>query len=190
MAFRLAPGKHRVLNYLPVKSYITWYWHPNSWLFQTSVDGVNWQTVDTQKNVLTSDGYGSTPFPIKGFLANGAAGFSPSANVNVASGATLDARGVVNGQKLSRLTIDMTVGGGTIRGVTIVENGVLNLVNVPAGLSLCDVTLPVTLLDVTDGRNFSTWSTLIDGVPAQLGRPKWDGEWLRLFNGATKIFLQ
>ena len=190
VAFRVAAGKNRVQCYLPVKSYITWYWHPNSWLFQTSVDGVNWQTVDTQKNVLTSDGYGSTPFPIKGFMAGGARGFNPSANVNVASGAMLDARGVVNGQTLSRLTIDMTIGGGTIRGVTIAENGVLNLVNVPAGMSLCDVTLPVTLQDVTDGHNFSTWSILVDGVPVQLGRPKWDGEWLRLFNGATKIFLQ
>ena len=190
IAFRLAAGKNRVQCYLPVKSYMTWYWHPNSWLFQTSADGVNWQTVDTQKNVLTSGGYGSTPFVIKGFLADGARGFDPLANVNVAAGATLDARGVVNGQTLSHLTIDMTTGGGTIRGVTIAENGVLNLVNVPAGLSLCDVTLPVTLREVTNGRNFSTWSILVDGVPAQLGRPKWDGERLRLFNGATKFILQ
>ena len=190
VAFRLATGKNRVQSYLPCKSYITWYWHPNSWLFQTSVDGINWQTVDTRKNVLTGDGYGSTPFIIKGFVAGGAAGFDPAANVKVASGATLDARGVAGGQTLSRLTIDMTDGGGTIRGVTIAENGVLNLVNVPAGMSLRDVTLPVSLLDITDGRNFWTWSILVDGVSVQLGHPKWNGESLRLFDGATFFIIQ
>ena len=185
VAFRLATGKNRVQCYLPVKSYITWYWHPNSWLFQTSVDGINWQTVDTQKNVLTGDGYGSTPFVIKGFVAGGAAGFDPAANVNVAYGATLDARGVVNGQTLSRLTVDMTTGAGTIRGVTIAQGGVIDLVNVPAGLSLHDATIPVTLLDVTNGANFSSWTILVDGAPARLGIPKWDGETLSLFDGAT-----
>ncbi len=190
VAFRVAAGKNHAQCYLPMKSYITWYWHPNSWIFQTSPDGIHWTTVDTQKNVLTGDGYGSTPFPMKGFLADKAAGFNPSANVEVTAGATLDARGVLNGQTLSHLTIDMTTGGGTIRGVKIAQGGVLNLVNVPAGLSLCDVTLPVTLLDVTNGHNFSTWTILVDGIPAQLGRPKWDGERLRLFNGATKFILQ
>ena len=190
IAFRLAAGKNRVQCYLPVKCSITWYWHPSAWIFQTSPDGIHWQTLDTRTGALTDKGYGSTPFVIKGFLADGARGFDPLAHVNVAAGATLDARGVVNGQTLSHLTIDMTVGGGTIRGVTIAENGVLNLVNVPAGMSFSDVTLPVTLREVTNGRNFSTWSILVDGVPAQLGRPKWDGERLRLFNGATKFILQ
>ena len=188
VAFRLAAGKNHAQCYLPCKSYITWYWHPNSWLFQTSPDGINWQTVDTQKNVLTGDGYGSTPFPMKGFLADGAAGFDPTANVTVAAGATLDASGVADGQTLSRLTVDMS-GSGTIRGVTIAQDGILNLVNIPAGLSLHDVTLPVTLLGVTDGAKFSTWSILVEGVPARLGVPKWDGETLSLFDGGTLIRL-
>ena len=190
VAFRMAAGKNRVQCYLPAKaSGITWYWHPSAWLFQTSVDGINWKTVDTRTGAISSSGYGSTPFVIKGFLADGAAGFSSSANVNVAAGATLDARGVAGGQTLSRLTIDMTTGAGTIRGVTIAENGVLNLVNVPAGMSLRDVTLPVTLLDVTDGRNFSSWTVLVNGAPSHLGHPKWDGESLRLIANATIFFL-
>jgi hypothetical protein len=190
IAFRMAEGKNRVQCYLPAKaSGITWYLHPSAWEFQTSGDGVTWQTVDTRTGAVSSGGYGSTPFVIKGFLADGAAGFSPSANVNVAFGATLDARGVAGGQTLSRLTIDMATGAGTIRGVTIAENGVLNLVNVPAGMSLHDVTLPVTLLEVADGRNFSTWSILVNGAPARLGHPKWDGESLRLLDRATFFII-
>ena len=189
IAFRLAANKNRVQCYLPVKSYITWYWHPNSWLFQTSVDGVNWQTVDTQKNVLTSDGYGSTPFVIKGFLAGGAAGFDPSANVNVAYGATLDARGVVNGQTLSRLTVDMTAGGGTIRGVKIAQNGVLNLVNIPKGMSLHNAEIPITLLDVADGANLKSWTVLVEDAPAGIGTLKWDGEKLSLWDGVTFFII-
>ncbi|MBR1608874.1 MAG: hypothetical protein IJ678_04580 [Kiritimatiellae bacterium] len=191
VAFRMAAGKNRVQSYLPAKaSGITWYWHPSAWLFETSPDGVNWQTVDTRTGVLTSSGYGATPFPIKGFLADGAAGFDPAANVKVASGATLDASGVAGGQTLSRLTVDMSAGGGTIRGVTIAEDGVLDLVNVPAGLSLHDATIPVTLLDVADGSNFASWTVLSDGAPAKTGVLKFSAGGLSLFDGTTIFFIQ
>ena len=190
VAFRMAAGKNRVQSYLPVKSYITWHWHPSAWLFQTSVDGGYWTTVDVQTDALTSSGYGSTPFLIKGFLADGAAGFDPTANVTVATNATLDASGVAGGQMLSRLTIDMTAGAGTIRGVTIAENGVLNLVNVPQGLVLATLPLPVTLRDVTNGRNVSSWTVLVEGQPGRTGIPKWDGETLSLFDGTTLIKIR
>ncbi|MCR5750859.1 MAG: hypothetical protein K6G91_02755 [Kiritimatiellae bacterium] len=183
VAFRLAAGKNHVQSYLPVKSYITWHWHPSAWLFQTSSDGVSWQTVDTRVGALTSDGYGSTPFVIKGFVADGAAGFNPAANVTVASGATLDVRGVAGGQTLSRLTIDMTAGAGTIRGASIAKNGVLDLVNVPEGMSLMNLTLPVTLLDVANGSDFSTWTVLVEGAPVRVGHLRWHGSSLRLFDG-------
>ena len=39
VAFRMAAGNNRVQSYLPVKSNMTWHWHPSAWLFQTSVDG-------------------------------------------------------------------------------------------------------------------------------------------------------
>ena len=189
VAFRMAAGKNRVQCYLPFTSWLTWYWHPSAWLFQTSVDGVNWQTVDTQTGVLTSDGYGSTPFVIKGFLADKAAGFNPSANVKVTAGATLDARGVVNGQTLSHLTVDMTTGGGTIRGVKIAQGGVLNLVNIPEGMSLHNAEIPITLLDVADGANLKSWTVLVDGAPAGVGTLKWDGEKLSLWDGVTFLIL-
>jgi hypothetical protein len=192
VAFRMAEGNNRVRSYLPVKSNFTWYWHPSAWHFQTSVDGVNWQTVDVKTGAISSSGYGSTPFVIKGFLADGAAGFDPAANVKVASGATLDASGVAGGQTLSRLTIDMTTGGGTIRGVTIAANGVLDLVNIPEGVTLHDITLPATFLDVTDGSNFTSWTILVDGQSAHVGVPKWDavlGQ-VSLFDGATLIKIR
>ena len=172
VAFRVAAGKNRVRCYLPVKSYITWYWHPNSWLFQTSPDGAHWQTLDTRKNVLTADGYGSTPFPVAGFLADGAAGFDPAVNVKVAAGATLDAAGVAGGQTLARLTVDMTAGAGTIRGVAIAEHGVLDLVNMPDDIALRTAVVPVTLVDGADVANFKTWTVRVDGTPIRNVHPK------------------
>ena len=191
IAFRMAAGKNRVQSYLPVKaSGITWYWHPSAWRFETSVDGVNWQTVDTRTGVLTADGYGSTPFVIKGFLADGAAGFDPTANVKVASGATLDASGVAGGQTLSRLTVDMSAGGGTIRGVTIAEDGVLDLVNVPAGTSLYGLTLPVTFADVADGDNFVSWAVRVDGVAVRSGVPKFKDGAITFIDGGTMWIMR
>ena len=194
VAFRMAAGRNRVQSYLPEMSYITWHWHPCSWLFQTSADGVNWITVD-QQSLSWSDSshsYGSKPYVIKGFLADGAAGFDPAANVRVAAGATLDASGVAGCQTLSRLTIDMTAGAGTIRGVTIAQNGIFDLVNVPAGITLHDITLPVTFLDITNGRNFTSWTVLVEGLPGSAGLPKWDAEQgtVSLFDGATLIQIR
>ena len=192
VAFRMASGNNRVQCYLPAKaSGIIWYWHPSAWLFQTSPDGVNWQTVDTRTGAISeANGYGSTPFVIKGFLADGAEGFDPTANVKVASGATLDASGVAGGQTLSHLTVDMTAGGGAIRGVTIAQNGVLDLVNVPAGLSLHDISIPVSFLEVANGANFTTWTVLVDGQPGSTGLPKWNGTELSLFDGSTVIKIR
>ncbi len=183
IAFRMAAGKNRVQCYLPLKSNMTWYWHPNSWLFETSPDGINWQTLDTQKKVLTSGGYGSIPFVIKGFLADKAAGFDSSANVKVASGATLDATGVSGGQTLSHLTVDWAAKAGTIKGVTIAQNGVLDLINVPAGADIRGATIPVTLAGVASGANFASWTVNTNGV-ATAEELYWNGSALQVKTSA------
>ncbi len=185
VAFRMAEGNNRVQSYLPVKaSGLTWYWHPSAWLFQTSADGVNWQTVDVQTGAISSTGYGSTPYLIKGFLADGAAGFDPAVNVKVASGATLDATGVAGGQTLSHLTVDFTAGAGTIRGVTIAQNGVLDLVNVPTGAKLGGATIPVTLHQTTDAANFASWTLRVNGVASDY-KLHWNGASLRIPGGCV-----
>ena len=187
VAFRMAAGNNRVQCYLPVTSWLTWYWHPSAWEFQTSPDGTKWTTVDTQTGVLTSDGYGSTPFVIKGFLADGAAGFDSSVNVKVASGATLDATGVSGGQTLSHLTVDWTAGAGTIKGVTIAQNGVLDLVNVPANARLGGQNIPVTLMDVANGANLSTWTVRVNGA-ATTERLRWNGSAMRVIGAMMLTF--
>ena len=188
IAFRMAEGNNRVQCYLPAKADgIIWYLHPSAWLFQTSIDGVNWQTVDTRTGAIKSSGYGSTPFVIKGFLADGAAGFDSSANVKVASGATLDATGVAGGQTLSHLTVDWTAGAGTIRGVTIAQNGVLDLVNVPNGTRLGGQNIPVTLTDVANGANLSTWTVRVNGA-ATTERLRWNGSAMRVIGAMMLTF--
>ena len=187
VAFRMAEGNNRVQSYLPVKSNFTWYWHPSAWLFQTSADGINWQTVDKQTGAISSSGYGSTPFVVKGFLADGAAGFDPSANVKVASGATLDASGVAGGQSLEHLTVDWAAGAGTITGVTIAQNGVLDLVNVPANTRIAGKTIPVTLSGLSGTANFGTWTIRVNGT-ATTERLYWNGSSLRI-PGAVVISI-
>ena len=179
VAFRMAEGNNRVQSYLPVKSDILWYWHPSDWKFETSVDGAYWTTVDVQTGAISSSGYGTTPFVIKGFLADGASGFDPTANVKVAFGATLDASGVAGGQSLSHLTVDWAAGAGTITGVAIAESGVLDLVNVPAGAKLGGATIPVTLHQTTGAENFGTWTLRVNGVASDY-RLYWNGSALRI----------
>ena len=187
VAFRMAAGNNRVQSYLPVKSNMTWHWHPSAWKFETSVDGASWQTVDVQTDAISSSGYGSTPFVIKGFLADNAAGFDSSANVKVASGATLDATGVSGGQTLSHLTVDWTAGAGTIKGVTIAQNGVLDLVNVPANARLGGQNIPVTLSGVANGANLSTWTVRVNGA-ATTERLRWNGSALRVIGAMMLTF--
>ena len=96
-----------------------------------------------------------------------------------ASGATLDATGVAGGQTLSHLTVDWSTGAGTITGVAIAQNGVLDLVNVPAGTKLGGKTIPVTLSDLSGTANFGTWTLRVNGTATE-DRLYWNGSALRV----------
>ena len=56
--------------------------------------------------------------------------------------------------------------------------------------NLVDITIPVTFLDVANGANFTSWTILVDGQSARIGVPKWDGETLSFFDGATFFMLR
>ena len=110
------------------------------------------------------------PFAFQTLRAGG--GMSPTANVKVAAGATLDATLVNGGQEVSSLTVDCTAGGGTLKGVKLASGGTLNLVNLPAGTKLSEYAVPLTFVDAGGTANARTWTVQVDGV-ASRAKLKW-----------------
>ena len=81
--------------------------------------------------------------------------------VRVDSGATLNLTGS-DGAGISGLEIDLSVGGGTIRGLAIPANGTLALVNVPSGTNLYGPVL-IALDSATGTANFKNWNVTVNG---------------------------
>ena len=168
VTFRLADGKNRVSCYLPANSYLTWYAHPSAWELQTSADGVNWLTVDARSGVQNSGSglyNGGVPYPLKGYLADGAAGLSESAKVSVASGASVDFGAVEGGQTVTKLEVDFANGGGAISNFKVGNGGALYLTNVPNNERLSNAVIPVSLVGVENAKNFATWTIFVNGSP-------------------------
>ena len=63
--------------------------------------------------------------------------------------------------------------------MTIAQNGVLDLVNVPANARLGGQTIPVTLSGVANGANFASWTIRVNGVATE-ERLYWNGSSLRV----------
>lgn len=168
VTFRLAEGKNRVSCYLPANSYLTWHAHPSAWELQTSADGVNWLTVDARSGVQNSGSglyNGGVPYPLKGYLADGAAGLSESAKVSVASGASVDFGAVEGGQTVTKLEVDFANGGGAISNFKVGNGGALYLTNVPNNERLSNAVIPVSLVGVENAKNFATWTIFVNGSP-------------------------
>lgn len=150
--------------------------HPGTWTLESSPDGTDgsWQLVDEKSGQAARVGqcwyHGDVqgdanpdPFTFQTLRAGGG-GISPTANVKVAAGATLDATLVDGGQEVSRLVVDCTAGGGTLKGVKLASGGTLNLVNLPAGTKLTEYAVPLTFEDAGGTTNARTWKVQVDGV--------------------------
>ena len=153
--------------------------YPGTWTLESSPDGTDgsWQLVDEKSGQAARVGqcwyHGDVqgdanpdPFTFQTLRAGGG-GISPTANVKVAAGATLDATLVDGGQEVSSLTVDCTTGGGTLKGVKLASGGTLNLVNLPAGTKLTEYAVPLTFEGAGDTSNARTWSVQVDGVASR-----------------------
>lgn len=112
--------------------------------------------------------------------ANGATMLDNVTSVQVATGATLVAKGVR--KTISGLTVDCSAGVGTLSGIDFAASGIINLVNVPAGVT--DFTVPADFGGVSaeslsnlnaysmtvDGKRSSRWRVAVaaDGIRAVL----------------------
>lgn len=149
--------------------------HPGTWTLESSPDGTDgsWELVDGKIGKEARVGqcwyHGDVqgnvnpdPYTFQTLRAGG--GISPSANVTVAAGATLDATLVDGGQEISSLTVDCTDGGGTLNGVKLAAGGTINLVNVPAGVKLANYAVPLAFENAGDTSNARSWTVQVDGV--------------------------
>ncbi len=143
--------------------------HPNHWAVESSSDGVNWTTVSQYWYITPPSGvqqyYNSgVHYKINTGDVAGAGGFNSTSLVQVYSGATLDGSLVTGGQAISKLAVDATAGGGTLKNVTFAAGGALYLTNLPAGTKLSNYEIPLSFDGVADTVAVRAWTVYVDGV--------------------------
>lgn len=171
--FRLSDGIGTVTSYNLTSLYGCY--GVAAWKLFGSYDGVNWtvlsdhsadwsdpeakaaalaevpQTNQTEYN-------GGIPYVFESLAGTNGTVFGSGATISVAAGAGLEGRGMA--MDLPSLEVDMSAGAGTIRNARPVRNGRLVLLNCTAA---GEVSVPVTLVDIVDGRMFRSWSLTVNG---------------------------
>lgn len=144
--------------------------HPNHWAVESTPDGVNWTTVSQYWYITPPSGVAQSyynngvHYKINTGDMAGAGGFGSSSLVQVSSGAKLDCSLVTGGQVVSKLAVDATVGGGTLKNVKFAASGALYLTNLPAGTKLSNYEIPLTFDGVADTAAVRSWTVYADGV--------------------------
>ncbi|NLG01625.1 MAG: hypothetical protein GX565_15955 [Lentisphaerae bacterium] len=155
-------------------------YHPGTWSLESSPDGQDgtWTVMDEQSGQQALNGqtwyhggnsaapgvHTAAPYVLKSVCPGG--GFDPSADVQVASGATLDCALVPGGQEISKLTVDVSTGGGTLKNVRLAASGTLYLTNVINPSALAGYVVPVSFDGVADTANARTWTLYVNGEPS------------------------
>jgi hypothetical protein len=146
-----------------------------SWSLEGSMDGVNWENLDTVisnahpttgaewkwigTNRTTPHNVGEGLGPIAAETSKNVLRPSSVASVSAFAGATVKVNAAL---PTSKIKVDYVLGGGTIDGFVLSKNGTLEVVNVPddAGHSLL---IPLSLVNVSGAENITGYSVLING---------------------------
>ena len=150
--------------------------YANAWKIEVSDDGLDWTQIEERKdqtfsisgdyNTYDNVAYVKNSsnakefFHFTGYRHGGLAAMDPL-SVQVDDGATLDLLAFDDGQPVDAITIDLSSGGGTVKGGRIVANGVLTIENATGG-ALSEA-LPLVLEDTQDTANFASWSVMVNG---------------------------
>ena len=148
---------------------------PTVWVVETSADGVTWTKRDevdpynaippVDKFIFWNDG---VPWNFKDIPAP--AQSLASADVQVASNATLEVSG--GDATISRLSVDLSVGGGTITTFAPAAQGSLYL----TGTKLPPEGTVLTVGAVVSPENLSSWKVYFNGVLTSRGLECKDGK--------------
>jgi len=177
-------------------------YHPGTWSLESSPDGQDgtWMVMDEQSgqqarhgqtwyrgdNTTSAGVHTSDPYVLK--TARPGGGFAPAANVQVASGATLDCALVPGGQEISKLTVDAAAGGGTLKNVRLAASGTLHLTNVADPSALAGYAVPVSFDGAADTANARTWTLYVNGAPSDR-RVSWRDNGFFIPSGGTMISI-
>lgn len=177
---------------------------PRVFSLETSANGADWSTVLEMDDCIWANAaswyLGTTnqstraccpnPLPIAGYDAPGAAGLAAGVDVRVDAGATLDLANVAaeGARTVSSLTVDMGVGGGTIRGLVVAETGTLTLVNVASKSGLKNEVI-LLLPDAVGVANFAKWTLIINGKVSPK-RIAWENGALRIIPSGILVLIR
>lgn len=176
ITMRLPDNAAPVKGYLFVTANDSLARSPCDWTVEGSVDGVTWTTLDERTGIaqpycLYTAMNAGHPFTFS-LLAAGASLPSGSA-VTVDSGATLNLNDA--SATIGALRVDCATGAGTINSFRPAAGGTLELVNFPAGTSLRDYQIPITVTGVENASALRSWTVTIDGVRRQYKASYQDG---------------
>lgn len=180
IGMRLADDAKPVTGYNVMSEDTTKY--PVSWKVEASDDGTTWNEIETRTDVvhakpgyctfydgtyyadLSEAGKPIEYFHFSGYKRNGLeADAAKAVSLQVDYGASVDFTAfTVAPQKIGGLTLDMAVGGGTIRGGSITESGALYVNNSAQGF-VRDSPLSLALDGIANADNLKGWTVYIDG---------------------------
>ena len=146
-----------------------------SWSLEGSMDGINWENLDTvisNANPTTGGEWrwigtkrtsahnaGEGLGPIAAETSRALLRPSSVASVSAAAGATVKVNAALPAAKIK---VDYALGGGTIEGFALAKNGTLEVVNVPEDMGR-SLLIPLSLVNVSGAENISGYTVLVNG---------------------------
>lgn len=194
------------------------HWTPNIWSLEGSVDGTHWEDLNPSGGnfSITTNDYphlgknrsfvysGKTMddanfttrsgknaywheggFAIRGTSTNSYITLSSVRSVQVDGGATLEVDGDVT---FSSLVVDVSKGGGTIKGGTFSADGMVQIENHLAGGGTQSI--PFDLSGTTSPENISRWSVKIGGELKRSWRARYASGRLTIYPAGIVIVIQ
>ena len=194
------------------------HWMPNVWSLEGSVDGMHWENVklDGGDYSITTNGCEAaatdstfifagvamerdnialgTKSPvnhmggcsIRGTSTNSFVVLSNVRSLRVDHGATLELENVE--AAFTKLTVDMAVGGGTVKGAAFASAGVVDLLNYePSGSAQV---IPIDLESSTGTESIRAWAVSVAGLVNQRLHAKYGNGVLTVHSGGMFVILK
>ena len=194
------------------------HWMPNVWSLEGSVDGMHWENVKADGgdySITTNDCEAAAAdatfifagvamerdnnalgtkspvnhmggCPIRGTSTNSFVVLSNVRSLRVDHGATLELENVE--AAFTKLTVDMAVGGGTVKGAAFASAGVVDLLNYePSGSAQV---IPIDLESSAGTESIRAWAVSVAGLVDQRLHAKYGNGVLTVHSGGMFVILK
>ena len=166
LTFRLKDSAQPVHQYRMAMGYANADTFPGVWTLESRDANGEWKLRDSRNEDFIRPASATAwtdSFKLGGEERTGSAGLADGVNVQVDSGATLDGGNVAGGEVISKITVDVALGGGTFKNVAFAETGTLALTGVTGRLGGLQV--PLAFESVQGLANLANWSLVVNGQP-------------------------